>query len=132
MNPREHRARVDAAEWDVVIGWSTGIAVVALRAFVLVGIAVSDATVPGILVAQVIVQVVLAAALAYGTYRRHRGAAIGQLVLWGLNYAYSWYALGRLLPPLGIIGLLVCYGLYRGVRGTQALTERQADAAPAA
>jgi hypothetical protein len=129
MDQRAHRLARDAAEWDVVIGWSTGIGIVIIRLIFLGALIVGGLIVPWIVV-QVAVQLLLAAALTYGIYRRNQWAAVGLLIVWGIPYFSSWYASGRVLPPLGIIGILVWYGLYRGYRGVRALTGRQEVAPP--
>ena len=130
MDQRSHKLAIDAAEWDVVIGWSAGIAVVALRAFALLTTIFSSALVDRGILAQIAVQLVLAAIFTYFVYRRRVWAAIALLVVWGVPYFYSWYAVGRMLPPLGIIGILVWYGLYRGLRGVRALAGVQEVAPP--
>ena len=59
---------------------------------------------------------------------------VGQLALWGLRYFGSWYLSHRLLPPLGIIGLIVWYGFYwglGGVREARAQAGEQAALMPA-
>ena len=131
MDLRARKAEVDRAERDIQIGWGTGIGIVLLRAMVLIGFFVGETPLELGLLAQLGAQLLLAAAFAYGVYRRHAWAAVGLLLLWGLGYFYSWYMLGRVLPPLGIIGVLVWYGLYRGLRGVRALAALQAGGAPA-
>lgn len=131
MDLRVRKIAIDAAEWDIRIGWGTGAAIVVLRALALLGVFSSKAPTDWVLFAEVVVQLVLAAVFTYGVYRRLRWAAIGLLVIWGLGYFYSWYVLGRVLPPLGLIGLLVWYGLYRGVRGASFLARQQAAATDA-
>ena len=131
MDQRAHKFVIDAAETDLRIGWGTGAVIVLLRAVVLAGFLAADAPVDLAALAWVVVQLVLAAAFTFGLYRGHAWAAVGLLVAWGVGYVYSWDALGRLLPPLGLIGVLVWYGLYRGRRGARALAAQRAAVAPA-
>ncbi len=131
MDLRVRKLAIDAAEWDVLIGWGTGVAIVVLRSLALLGVLSSESPTDWVVFAEVAVQLVLAAVFTYGVYRRHRWAAIGLLVIWGVGYFYSWYMLGRVLPPLGLIGLLIWYGLYRGLRGASFLARQQAAAAGA-
>ena len=70
---------------------------------------------------QLLIQVLLAAGFTFGVYRRSALAAIALAVLYGLGYFYSWFLSERLMPPLALIGILIWYGLYRGIRGTRAL-----------
>jgi len=135
MNQRALRFAIDSAERDVRVGWGTGAGIVALRAVALIAFLAGETAVGWPVLAQVLVQLVLAAAFTYGVYRRHIWAAIGLLIVWGLGYFYSWHALGRLLPPLGVFGLLVWYGLYRGIRGvrsSRALSAQQSGVGAAA
>ena len=131
MDLRVRKIAIDAAEWDICIGWGTGAVIVVLRALALLGVLSSDSPMHWVLFAEVAVQLTLAAVFTYGLYRRHRWAAIGLLVVWGVGYFYSWYVLGRVLPPLGVIGLLVWYGLYRGIRGANFLATQQPAATKA-
>ena len=63
----------------------------------------------------------LSSVLTYLVYLRRPPAAIALIVLWGASYFYSWVMAGWARPPLGLIGLLIWYGLYRGARGTRSL-----------
>ena len=106
------------------IGWGTGIALTLLRTVLLIGFLNSSARDWSLFV-QLAFQLLLSAAFTAGAYRRQVWAAIGLLVIWGIGYLYSWAVSGRLIPPLALIGILVWYGLYRGLRGTRKLAAIQ-------
>ena len=131
MDQRAHKVVIDAAEFDVTIGWSTGVGIVLLRCLVLSGFFFSPAPLDLWLLTQVGLQLTLAAWFTYAVYRRRSWGAIGLLVVWGIGFFYSWYAIGRVIPPLGLLGFLVWYGLYRGARGTRVLAKQTAIAAAA-
>lgn len=111
---------IDAAQRDVTIGWLTGAFLTLLRAVALVGFIVATGSRDWLLGGQLAVQVVLAALFSLGVRQRRPSAAIALAVLYGLGYFYSWWLSGRLLPPLALIGVLLWYGLYSGIRGTRA------------
>jgi hypothetical protein len=132
MDLRTRKIALDVAEWDVTIGWSTGVFLTLLRAVAFIGFVLAAAPKDWILGIQILVQLLLVAAFTFGVYRRHSWAAIALAVLYGIGYFYSWALSGRILPPLVLIGVLIWYGLYRGIRGTRALAARKSDtAAPA-
>ena len=124
MDQRAHKLVLDAAEWDVKIGWGTGAALTLLRGVMLIGFLNSSPRDWSFFV-QIAVQLLLSGAFTVGVYRRRTWAAIGLLVIWGIGYFYSWVASGRLIPPLALIGILIWYGLYRGLRGTRRLAAVQ-------
>jgi hypothetical protein len=124
VDPRAHKLMLDAAEWDVQIGWGTGTALTLLRAVLLIGFLTSSPRDWSLFV-QIAVQLLLSGAFTVGVYRRHGWAATGLLVTWGIGYFYSWAMSGRLIPPLALIGILIWYGLYRGLRGTRKLAAVQ-------
>jgi hypothetical protein len=131
MASTDQRARklvFDAAEWDVKIGWGTGVFLTLLRVVAFIGFVLADAPKDWFFGAQILVQLLLAAAFTFGVYRRHSWAAIALAVLYGVAYFYSWVLSGRILPPLVLIGVLIWYGLYRGIRGTRALGASRSDA----
>ncbi len=125
------RLAADAADRDIMIGWCTGIILTLLRALAVLGIAISPEPVDAFLAAQVVVQAVLAGALTYGVYRQSVSAAVGLFALWAIGFLYSWAVSARLLPPLGILGILLGYGVYRGIRGTRARQRLLASTRPA-
>jgi hypothetical protein len=131
MNLRTEKAAVDAAEMNVLFGLIAAAAIASLRALALYDILVAAGPIDLFLLVQHAVAFVLVLALAYGVYHHWPAAAIGLLVVWGLGYFHSWYLLGRLLPPLGVIGLLIWFGLYRGLRGTHFLARRRQAAVDA-
>jgi len=120
MDQRAHKLILDATEWDVKIGWGTGTALTLLRAVLLIGL-VNSSPRDWSLFIQIAVQLLFTGAFTVGVYRRQTWAAIGLLVVWGIGYFYSWAVSGRLIPPLALIGILIWYGLYRGLRGTRKL-----------
>ena len=129
MDPRAHRSVIDAAEFDVTMGWTTGVFMTLLRAVAVVAFLVAADSAGWQLGAQLGVQTLLAAGLTYGVYRRRPVAAMALAALYGLGYFYCWYLSARPMPPLALIGILIWYGLFR--RGTRALAVRgQAPAAP--
>jgi hypothetical protein len=119
MDQRAHKIAVDAAEWDVTIGWSTGAFMTLLRGIALVGFVLAADSTSWLLGAQLGVEMALAAALTYGVYRRRPAAAMALAVLYGVGNFYSWYLRARPLPPLAHNGVWIWYGLYRGIRGTR-------------
>jgi hypothetical protein len=133
MNPRAHKIVRDAAEVDVTIGWGTGAFLTLLRAVALVGFVLAAAERDWVLGIQILVQFLLAAAFTFGVYRRNVWAAVALAVLYGVGYFYSWALSGRAMPPLALIGILIWYGLYRGIRGTRSLAAaKSVPAVPAA
>jgi hypothetical protein len=132
MDQRVHRIARDDASLDVSIALVAAAAIILLRTVVLLGLLFGDAAIDWWLLAEVLVQLALAIAFTYGLFLRRTWGAVGLLVVWGLGYFYSWYALGRVLPPLGIIGAGIWYGLYRGLRGVRVLARYAAQEVPAA
>jgi hypothetical protein len=124
MDQRVQKLMLDAAEWDVKIGWGTGIGLTLLRTTLLIGF-INSSPRDWSLFTQIAVQLLLTVAFTVGVYRRSTWAAIGLLVVWGIGYFYSWAASGRPIPPLALIGILIWYGLYRGLRGTRKLAAVQ-------
>src|SRR5687767_8553783 len=114
----------DVARRDVTIGWITGAGITAIRALTLFAALQAPLPVDWLLLLQVAAQFVLAGVFSYFIYRRHVWASIALSALWALGYFSSWFVSGRIVPPLGLIGLLVWYGLYRAVRGTRALAKQ--------
>src|SRR5262245_56859938 len=103
------------AETDVMIGSCTGLAIVILRVVVLLGILNGGSPIDWWVVSLVVVETALAGIFTFGVYRDRPWGAAGLLIIWCMGYFFSWYALGRVIPPLGIIGILVWVGLYRGM-----------------
>jgi hypothetical protein len=125
MSLRIERIAADAAEMDVLYGIIAGVSVAILRALGIVGVLAADGpTLYPLLVENVIV-FALVVLFTYGVYRQRSSAAIALAVLFAIIYFYSWYLLQKAIPPLGLIGLLIWYGLYRGIRGTRFLTRRR-------
>lgn len=131
MDQRARRLSIDAAEWDLRIGWLTGAGISALRGFAVSAMLLGSAPLDAPLLAQLVVQLLLALLFTFGVYRGRVSAAVGLMVLWGVGYVYGWYAMGRLLPPLGLVGIAIWYGLYRGLRGARALAAHPDAAASA-
>ena len=102
------------------IGWGTGIALTLLRAALFIGF-INSPPRDWSLFTQIAAQLLLTVAFTVGVYRRRTWAAIGLLVVWAIGYFYSWAMSGRRIPPLALIGILIWYGLYRGLRGTRKL-----------
>jgi hypothetical protein len=132
MDQRAHKLAVDAAEWDAKIGWMTGVFLTLLRVVALIGFVVADGPRATSLGLMILAQTLLAAVFTFGVWQRRPSAAIALAVLYGVGYLYSWFISARLLPPLALIGVLLWYGLYRGIRGTRALVAMQGQiSAPA-
>jgi hypothetical protein len=129
MSRGMQRIVAQPAERDLRIGLGAAIFLAILRAFVLIASLGSDAPGSGVVAAQMTIELLAVAGCSYALFRRKIWGAIGLLVVWGVGYFYSWYAQPRLLPPLGIIGILVWYGLYRGLRGARALGKHAAGSA---
>ena len=121
MDQRAKREALAEASLDVHMGLLAGGGIVVLRALALAALLSGDGPADWSVVVQVLVQLVLAAVFSYGLYRRQLWAAVGLLVVWGVGFFYSWIAMGRMVPPLGLIGILIWYGLYRGFRGVRLL-----------
>ena len=132
MDLRAQRTVADSANWQVTIAWTTGIIVALVRAFALATVVLEDAPIGTVVLVWLTIEVVLTAALTYGIYRRSLAAAIGLFVLWAVGFVSAWVVNGRVLPPLGLIGVLFGIGLALGVRGTLTLRELRESGAPAA
>ena len=119
MDERVAKAALDAAEWDIVLGVTAGAFLSLLRVIACINLFAGDGPRDWFFAAQLLVQTVLAMVCTVGVWRRRPVAAIALAVLYGLGYFFSWIASGRFMPPLALIGVLVWYGLYRGIRGTR-------------
>jgi hypothetical protein len=108
-----------AADSQVRLGVLAAAMYLTLRALPLVAIALArgrgDST--GF-VMQVTGAFVAASAFTYGLYRRHFVSALALFALWAVGFAYSRVVSATWIPPLGLIGILIGIGLFRGVRGT--------------
>jgi hypothetical protein len=132
MDPRAHKTVVDSANWQVTIGWTAGVIFTLFRAVTLTALLLADTPPPMAVIAQLAIQAVLSAALTYGVYRSSFTAALALFTLWALGLIYAWVMSGRLLPPLGLIEVLLAIGLVEGIRGTLKLRELAESDAPAA
>jgi hypothetical protein len=132
MNPRERKAAIDAAEWQILTGWSTDVLLTLLRLGFATALLVGDGSLGLRTLVMAAGEVLVTGALTFGVYRRRLAAGVGLFALWMLGWGYSWVVSGRLLPPLGLIGILAGVGLFQGMRGLLALRDLTAESrAPA-
>jgi hypothetical protein len=132
MTARAERAAVDAATWYVTLGWTTGVLFTIMLAFTLVTLASSRGAPTIGNYALVVGGILLSAALTFGVYRRSTVAATGLFATWAAGWVYNGVINGKILPPFGIVGVLVGIGLVLGVWGTLSLRELVEPRAPAA
>jgi hypothetical protein len=132
MDPRAQRTVIDSANWQVTIGWTAGVVLSLFRAVTLATLVLADTPPAMAVIAQLAIEAVLSAALTFGVYRSSLAAALALFALWALGLIYAWVVSGRLLPPLGLIEVLMAIGLFQGIRGTLRLRELADSGAPAA
>lgn len=124
---KEIEGRIDR---DIQFACGTGVGVIAWRLFAIVLWFWTGGTnaLDSLALAQLPVQVILVGLFTYGTYHRRMWGPIGQLAFWGMSYFAGWYFSHELVPPLGIIGPIVWYGFYCGLRGVRdAQAQRRAS-----
>jgi len=114
-----------------LVGVLGGIAIAGLRLVALAAMLAGPSPFPSGFAAQLIVELALIALFTFNLYRGKPWGAIALTVLWGIGYFYAWALSGRGLPPLVLIGILIWYALYRGIRGTRALASASKAPAPA-
>ena len=120
----------DHIDRDIQFACGTGVGLIALRLFaggMLLWIGGRSSL--GVLATvQTSVEIVLVGLFTFGTYHRRMWGPIGQLALWAVTYFSGWYFRHGIIPPLGILGLIVWYGYYCGLRGVRdARAQRQAS-----
>jgi hypothetical protein len=121
MKRIELKLAVRAAERDVTIGWATGAALSLWRLLGLIAFARRSPAPISALGGFAFAEFLLVAALTIGVYQRRDWAAMSLAAAYGLAIAVRWALAGHLLPPVSLGTLLVGYGLYRGIRGTESL-----------
>jgi hypothetical protein len=130
MNEAQRQRDIeDHIDRDIQFACGTGVGLIALRLFG-VGVLLWMAGFKALgsrATAQVAIEIVLVGLFTYGTYHRRMWGPIGQLALWAVTFFTGWYLRHSLVPPLGILGLIVWYGYYCGLRGVRdAQAQRQA------
>jgi hypothetical protein len=121
MKRIEFKLAVKAAHRDVVIGWATGAALSLWQLLGLIWFAQRSPAPISALGALALAEFLVVAALTIGVYRRRDWAAASLAVVYGLTIVARWIVGGHLLPPVSLLSILIGYGLYRGIRGTESL-----------
>jgi len=117
MNETQRQKDIqDRIDSDIQFACGTGVGLIALRLFGLVMAFLTGGigSVGARTVAQGSIEIALVGLLTYGTYHRRMWGPVGQLALWGVGYFLGWYLSHSLVPPLGILGLVVWYGFTAG------------------
>ena len=117
-----------AAERDVRIGWIAGAALAVLQFLALANLLAHSPAPLSWLSAYATGRCVLTAVLVFNVYRRRDWAAAMLLGLLAIDVAVSWTLIGRTVSPVSVLSLVLAYGLYRGVRGTEALASQRSEA----
>ncbi len=108
-----------AADSQVRLGLLAAAVYLILRALPVVAIALVRGSGESTgFVMQVTGAFIAASAFTYGLYRRHFVSALALFTLWAVGFAYGWVVSAAVIPPFGLIGILIGIGLFQGVRGT--------------
>ena len=122
MNETQRQKDIeDRIDSDIQFACGTGVGLIALRLFglVMVSLTAGIGSLGLRTVVQGSIEIALVGLFTYATYHRRMWGPVGQLALWGVGYCVGWYSSRALVPPLGIIGLVVWYGFYCGLRGVR-------------
>jgi hypothetical protein len=135
MNETQRQRDIeDRIDRDIQFACGTGVGLIAIRLFGLVMVFLTAGI--GSLgvrpIAQVSIGIALVGLFTYGTYHRRMWGPVGQLALWGAGFFVGWYSSHGLVPPLGILSLVVWYGFYCGLRGVRDAREQRRAAEQAA
>jgi hypothetical protein len=124
------KAATKAAEHDVTVGWATGAVISVFQLLALLQFAHRSPAPLSLFGAWVLGQFLLSATLTVGVFRRRDWAAAGLFGLFVVNILIVWVTRGRAWPPISIFTPLVGYGLFRGLRGTEALASHPSGVLP--
>jgi hypothetical protein len=122
MDNREIRAKADRADWQVTLGVTAAVGLIAWRLLSVSVLALGNPPQYDLALAT-LSEACVCALLAWRLRAGSVPAATALFVIWLAGFAYSWYSSEASIPPFFLISLLIAAGLFQGIVGALARRE---------